>query len=361
MSNSDHKQQYENAYPAYKRLTSKLKSLLEEFLNQNGIKATIQSRTKEVDSFLKKIRSNKVDENPLQKITDLSGIRIILNSLTDIEPVCEIIRKEFYVDPDNSIDKKDQLADDRFGYLSRHFIVKISDSRKHLLEWKEISNLCAEIQVRTILQHAWATVSHFLFYKNEYDSPKELRRRLFRLSALFELADEELERIVLDRQKQIAKYARKFEKENTKVEINVDSLKSYIQTAAEPKYWAKLLREKTGQWILENDWGDLSRDIRLAKKFHLDSIEDIDNLLKKAHDWGELFFVNYFREHFKRTNTPPALTYTVINGPVTMLMIAANIENIDEDTLRDDFGWGPADMLINIAMAARGIKKPDSQ
>jgi putative GTP pyrophosphokinase len=60
-----------------------------------------------------------------------------------------------------------------------------------LAEWSGLATLRAELQVRTVLQHAWAAVSHKLQYKREDDIPVQLRRKLFRLSALFELADDE--------------------------------------------------------------------------------------------------------------------------------------------------------------------------
>jgi hypothetical protein len=47
------------------------------------------------------------------------------------------------------------------------------------------------VQVRTVLQHAWASISHALQYKQEDDIPRALRRRLARISALLEVADEE--------------------------------------------------------------------------------------------------------------------------------------------------------------------------
>jgi trimethylamine:corrinoid methyltransferase-like protein len=49
----------------------------------------------------------------------------------------------------------------------------------------------AEVHVRTVLQHAWAAISHSLQYKKEDDVPAALRRRLNRLAALLELADQE--------------------------------------------------------------------------------------------------------------------------------------------------------------------------
>jgi putative GTP pyrophosphokinase len=56
---------------------------------------------------------------------------------------------------------------------------------------KQYADIRAEIQVRTALQHAWSAVHHKLEYKSSTEAPPELRRRLFRLSALFELADEQ--------------------------------------------------------------------------------------------------------------------------------------------------------------------------
>lgn len=58
-------------------------------------------------------------------------------------------------------------------------------------EWRSFKNFHAEIQVRTVLQHSWAAVSHALQHKREGDVPLALRRRIFRLAGLFELANEE--------------------------------------------------------------------------------------------------------------------------------------------------------------------------
>lgn len=351
----DYRQEYQNVRPVYEKLTRKLQDLIAELLESRGIKANVEGRTKEVASFGSKLsRPGKAYADPLRQMTDLSGIRIILYSISDVETVGKLVQSEFRVDPTNSINKADQFEPDRFGYLSQHFVVQIGDSRKHLPEWAGLCDLWAEIQVRTVLQHAWAAVEHFLVYKNERDVPKALRRRLFRLSALFELADEELNNLIEGISNQMRQYRDELAKGNSKIEINVDSLRTYIQSSTEPKYWAQFLREAIGQNVGENDWGDLSRDVRFANYFGLDCVEALDVLLKNAHGWGETFFVNYYKDYFERNKVTPDKVSTVINGPVTMLMIASNAEKITADILNKDFGWGLGQILIDHALSARG-------
>jgi hypothetical protein len=51
--------------------------------------------------------------------------------------------------------------------------------------------LKAEIQTRSILQHAWAEIEHDLGYKSTQEVPQTIRRRFSRLAGLLELADQE--------------------------------------------------------------------------------------------------------------------------------------------------------------------------
>lgn len=356
MKTKDYKQEYLDLLPFYQKLTRKNTELLRELLECEGIKATIESRTKNVESLYGKItRPGKAYKDPLKEISDLSGIRIILYSLADVEKATTLIHKNFIVDKEKSVNKLEELAPDKFGYISQHYIVKTIDTRKNLPEWKGITEYWCEIQIRTVLQHAWAAVNHFLLYKNEYDAPKALRRRLFRLSALFELADEELVGIICDIQTEVDTYRKEFNEGNKSVEINIESLKTFIQTSPEAQYWIKFLREKTKQRVDDNDWGDLSRDVRFAHYFGLNSIEKLEQLLKEAHGWGEEFFVEYYQEYIKLYDTTPDKVSTVINGPATILMIASNTHKIDADILEKDFGWGGGELLIDNANKARGI------
>jgi hypothetical protein len=239
--------------------------------------------------------------------------------------------------------------------LSQHYIVKINDSRAGLFEWEEVSQLWAEIQVRTVLQHAWAAVEHFLVYKNKNDVPKLIRRRLFRLSALFELADEELDQLVSEINEQARQYKNELNEGNTKIEMNIDSLRTYIETSYEPKYWAQYLTENVGVRVEKDDWGDLSRDIEIANYFGLKFIDDVNSLLANAHGWGEIFFWNYYESVFKFFGVSSGEVSSVTNAPLTYLMIASHAEKITRALLDKEFGMLSPELLES-ALKARGIK-----
>jgi ppGpp synthetase/RelA/SpoT-type nucleotidyltranferase len=78
-----------------------------------------------------------------------------------------------------------QLADTAVvGYLSIHYTCRMPD--RYLGPRYELtSGIVFEVQVRTLCMHAWATVSHYLDYKGDWDVPAELKRSLSALSGLF--------------------------------------------------------------------------------------------------------------------------------------------------------------------------------
>ena len=69
----------------------------------------------------------------------------------------------------------------------------LSDDRKKLDEYKKISSQSVEIQISSLIQHAWSSLDHKIIYKKE-KSP-EIQRAIERLAALFEIADSEVIRL----------------------------------------------------------------------------------------------------------------------------------------------------------------------
>ena len=152
----------------------------------------LQWRTKEVDSFAKKIVRPEKGYECFEDITDLSALRVLTYTLGETERVRESIEKEFDVDWSKTDDKGKQLKTSELGYRSINYIVRLPDSSSSPLEWAEFASLEAEIQVDTILSHVWSEIQHPI-YKKEMTVPPELERRLYLVRGLLEVADLELQ------------------------------------------------------------------------------------------------------------------------------------------------------------------------
>ena len=133
-----------------------------------------------------------IKENfPLPLLTDMMGIRIICAFLEDLAVVEQQIKDNFVV---KEIERKGaSMSFKEFGYESVHILVEIPND---LLDAAACTGFnlphdcICEIQIRTILQDAWAEVEHELIYKSEF-SPFDLplKRKLASINASLSLAD----------------------------------------------------------------------------------------------------------------------------------------------------------------------------
>jgi ppGpp synthetase/RelA/SpoT-type nucleotidyltranferase len=157
----------------------------------------IKSRDEAVRKFRLKYKSEAdtlfEDYEIKDFITDLIGIRLICLYETDIPLAESEIRK--HLDVIDSTDKTMILQNDvrAFGYKGLHLDVKLKSDRANLPEYKFFTEMQFELQIRSIVQDAWSEVDHKLKYKKQI--PSSLQRRIIRLAALFELADQEFSSI----------------------------------------------------------------------------------------------------------------------------------------------------------------------
>ncbi|MER8604798.1 hypothetical protein NKH48_13685 [Mesorhizobium sp. M1233] len=226
-------QEFELQRPLYESLTKNVARLLETLLDSSRIEyLQIESRTKEVDSLKDKIfRPDKEGKyKKLEDITDLSGIRVVTYYPEDVEKICHVVEECFLVDRVNTVDKTKPVSPDRFGYLSRHFIVSHSNSRSLLPENKIFDKMKAEIQVRTVLQHAWAVLDRRLRYNSDLAIPDEIKRKLYRVSAKLEDADENFTDIEAKVKALRESYSRQIsEKGNIVAKVNRDSVDVFLE------------------------------------------------------------------------------------------------------------------------------------
>ncbi|MCS0538329.1 GTP pyrophosphokinase [Citrobacter portucalensis] len=182
-------EKYSMLKPQYESLMNIVRFSLEQIIGRKEISLFgIDGRVKSLNSLKEKI-IRKPYSNPFNEIEDFCGLRLICYYTSDMDEIASIIRKEFHVLSES--DKQKEAGEDKFGYLSMHFIVKLKDEWLSAPLYECYKEHKIEIQLRTMLMHTWAAISHKLLYKSEDDAPKELKRRLNRLSALIELADEQ--------------------------------------------------------------------------------------------------------------------------------------------------------------------------
>ena len=200
-SNLLSKKQIRENYEAYSSYFAEIMSNVVYILQQNiklSTQPTYKYRVKSFNSYYKKVLRLKPDkveaEDSLIYLTDMMGVRMICAFLEDINFGLEQIKKMFDI-KEVEVKGADKKFSE-FGYESIHVLVKIPNGCMPPLEGKykdlkPISDeLVCEIQIRTILQDAWAEVEHELIYKTEFnpfDIP--LRRKLASINASLTLAD----------------------------------------------------------------------------------------------------------------------------------------------------------------------------
>jgi ppGpp synthetase/RelA/SpoT-type nucleotidyltranferase len=211
----------------------RMETLVKDALQAGGLSPhTVTHRVKQRGSAERKIERKARTNYALGDVTDLLGLRVITYFDYEVNRAAEIIEQEFDVDRDNSVDKRTTLDPDRFGYLSLHYVVRLGKERRAMSEYRKFHDVRFEIQIRSILQHAWAEIEHDLGYKSEHGIPDQVRRRFSRLAGLLELADEEFANIRRQLQDYRDTVGEAVRDNNLNVPINRDSTFAYIQQSA---------------------------------------------------------------------------------------------------------------------------------
>jgi len=233
---------YQRIRPIYEAFAETIKAILAQALDRAHIKvASIEARAKSIDSFgVKASTPSNRDESrpkysdPLHQITDLAGVRIITFFPRTVSQVDQTLWHEFTIL--ERIDKADLLIrEEKLGYQSLHYVIALQLNRLALPEYARYAGLKAEIQVRTILQHAWAEIEHDIQYKSVEVIPTPIRRRFMTLAGLLEIADREFQAIQ-NEDEQIRQEARRSVQAGRleEVEITPDALRAYLDKKLGP-------------------------------------------------------------------------------------------------------------------------------
>lgn len=172
--------------PALVAATESYLQMVTAFLDDAGINyLSITARTKSVESFAAKaertVDGRRLFSDPLVEITDQVGLRIITYLREDVDAVVTLLADEMRLLDDRDMGLE-TAREGRWGYASRHLLVGVEGEQQP-----------ASIQVRTVLQHAWAEFEHDIRYKGSIPAEHgpDLDRRFTLAAGLLELADRE--------------------------------------------------------------------------------------------------------------------------------------------------------------------------
>tara|TARA_R110001606_G_scaffold397321_1_gene573462 strand:+ start:69 stop:1316 length:1248 start_codon:yes stop_codon:yes gene_type:complete len=216
--------QYEKEYDFYRQLARLGHDVLETEIINRGLKAIISNRAKRIDRLKEKVvqrnqKKNYKSKRAIEKdIVDLAGIRVALYFPSDREVVGQVIEELFDIEetktfPENPHKPKHNK---RFsGYWATHYRVRLKKSDE--VE-KRFTNTVFEIQVASVLMHAWSEVEHDLVYKpfsgNLTDEELSILDEINGLVLTGEIALERLQKAITERTTKQAEITDKYDLTN---------------------------------------------------------------------------------------------------------------------------------------------------
>jgi ppGpp synthetase/RelA/SpoT-type nucleotidyltranferase len=198
---------YDQQLPVYKAALQQLAQDVRLILEPQGLTPAIKYRIKSFDAYFDKLQKHNKssDRRRMATITDFFGLRIVCPFLEDIETVSNLLASHFEVLDTEC--KANQHSFREFGYDSVHLTLRMEVTQTGR-SMPGVRKVC-EVQLRTILQDAWAEVEHELVYKSDISLPNQsIRRKLASLNATLTLSDLIFQEI-RDYQKEIRQHGRK--------------------------------------------------------------------------------------------------------------------------------------------------------
>jgi ppGpp synthetase/RelA/SpoT-type nucleotidyltranferase len=300
---------FDKSFDLYRSFTDRVQKLLEQLLSENSVVIhSVTARTKDRSSFERKVSRAEANYPHLSSVTDISGVRVITYFDDQVDAVAQLVQREFNISWDNSVDKRATLDPDRFGYLSVHYVAALSNDRQRLTEYRRFPGLFIEIQIRSILQHAWAEIEHDLGYKSKAAIPAVVRRRFSRLAGLLELADFEFKGIRDALREHESSVSVEVIRSPDEVALDGVSLRLFLQSGGSPQSISERIARTVGAELIADAESGTDFYVDMLSYIGFATIGEIDAALK-AHEEHIVQFASRWLKNAKRLHSSIALGY----------------------------------------------------
>ena len=272
MANGINLEEWYNSHTSlYQSLLIEAESIAGKYLDAENISYfKMEHRIKEFPSWTDKYFQKKY-KRP-EELTDLAGLRIIGPTLRYVKKIETVIESNFRIYGPGKEDKQKELGRDKIGYISTHYIASLSDNHVKLRENVRFTGLKFEIQVRTILQHAWADFEHDKIYKSRNALPADLQRELYLSSAQLETADRMIQHVADYIEHESRDLSKQVREGNLDIEIDPISMEAYMSERFPEKAIVKRIPS------MHVDENEVVRELITGG---VKSLKDLDNLLAK--------------------------------------------------------------------------------
>lgn len=273
-----------------------IKKVVLEKLNQyvkdfGSIVNSVEARIKTEKSLAGKLELKGDKYQSLEDITDIVGARVVTFYGDEVDKFAAQIEKSFDIDWENSVDKRKMHKVDQFGYMSLHYICRIPESVYKDEAHPNVNVFRFEIQLRSTLQHTWATIYHDTGYKNDVEVPMEVLRNLNRLAGLLELADDKF----IEIRNSLADYRRRVKQivssgDFSQVELNIDSFNAYLENGG----FGILNRRIATINNMEIEEISLRNFLSVFKSLGFSTLKDLDDFVKQYSELAYEFSIRQF-------------------------------------------------------------------
>ncbi len=170
MNLKDYEKEYRGTYEAFANV---VRFILEQAIAANQAiprPQSVQSRAKKLDSLRRRLEeADSLETQTLETDRrDLAGARLVFYTNNDVDRFLgsRLIRENFEIEEDSTKVHHPTPENEGARYRAIHYTVRLKENRVQLPEYSRFAELRCEIQVQTILNHAWSETSHDIIYKD---------------------------------------------------------------------------------------------------------------------------------------------------------------------------------------------------
>jgi ppGpp synthetase/RelA/SpoT-type nucleotidyltranferase len=216
--------------PLFESEAVQLGLFLRDLLRAHNITVhAVSARAKSLDSVAAKLLAKQY-KRPGRKMTDVIAARIILYHAAEVAEVANLLRSQIEIKERDSTDKRHALGLREFGYRSYHLVGRLPDKTCLQPQYAILRGQVFEVQVRSLLEHAWAEIEHGVVYKSGAALPEDQSRRFAAIAGVLELLEHEFQQLLAARSQLVDSALEELPSVSTRQAMDVPYMLAVLET-----------------------------------------------------------------------------------------------------------------------------------